>query len=118
MATTTFKATKAPASKFSTAKASLGGKIAGSHIAGPGRNIQRQNPMSPLPGNVSAVPVGGNTIAGVIPVPSVSTPALTTPKTASQLKGAPAFSKGGLVKPGGSGNVPATPKTKVISTKC
>lgn len=101
---------KPPSGHLSTAKVALG-KIPSASVPSGRVYAQRlhQNPFSPVPGNVSATPGPGGA-AGVIPIVSQAPAALTTPKKKAQ-----AFNKGGLVKPGGGGNVPSVMKSKVIS---
>lgn len=109
------KGPSVPSVKLSTSKVPMP-KVSAPRVASPrGAMRLHQNPFSPVPGNVSASSLPGGA-GGQIPIPSVATPAQTTPPKPQ--KGAPAFSNGGLVKAGSGGNVPAPPKTKTLTMKC
>lgn len=101
--------------KLSTGKVSLP-KVSVPQVNGRTRPVRiYQNPMSPIPGNVSATSKPGGA-EGSIPVPSFVSRAMA-PAPVGKAAKAQKFENGGLVKPGGSGNLPPVMKSKVISTK-
>jgi len=106
---------KVSGGKLSTAKVPLP-KVSTPRANGSMRPVRlHQNPMSPIPGNVSATSKPGGA-AGDIPIPSFVSRAMQ-PAPVGKAAKAQKFENGGLVKPGGSGNLPPLMTSKVISTK-
>jgi len=92
-------------------------KVPTGKVASPGLAMRlHQNPFSPVPGNVAATSQPGGA-AGAIPVPSYSSKTMQPPPVGPK---APVqkFANGGMVKPGGSGNVPKVMQSKVMKTNC
>lgn len=106
---------RVPSSKLSTAKVSLP-KVSAPQVNGRTQPVRlHQNPFSPVPGNVSATSKPGGA-AGDIPIPSMTSPALSKPPSAGKPAPTQKFAEGGLVKPGGSGSLPVVMSNKSI--KC